>query len=195
MTIRTTILLSVPLGTASEMTFPQAQGDPSNSTIYIDRTGPMDRYIPPIVISASDIGIARGRSRILGGNELPFVEALLVDEATMKQLTALVLATAPDDASQARSWGAVQFTVLFRSSERAVILGKAHAIALLESLSAATNDAGLRSDLKDLLDYERSLRRFSALAPDLLVGDRHPHTYRGPSGPKTTNPSGASAPE
>jgi hypothetical protein len=99
----------------------------------------------------------RGRARMLQDNGVDIIEARVVGKATMEQLTALILATTPDDASQARSWGAVEFTVLSPNSARALILGKANAIALLESLAASTKDDALRSDLKDFLEYERSL--------------------------------------
>jgi hypothetical protein len=153
----------------------------------------MDRYIPPIVISDSDAGITRGRTHILKDNGLDLIEVRIVDEATVKRLTALIIATSADDAKQARSWGAVQFTVLFPSSERAVILGKAHAIALLESLSASTNDADLRGDLKEFLDHERSLANFNARPSESLVAGRFRRREQGPSGPRTTALPGLSA--
>jgi hypothetical protein len=125
------------------------------STICIERLGPMDRYISPLIISNSDAGVVRGRAYILKPNNPDVtIGSQIVDGATMKQLAGLVLATRGDGPNQASSWGAVKFTVLLPDSTRDRVLVRAHAAALLKSLLSSTKDDGLQSALKGFLDYE-----------------------------------------
>ena len=109
-----------------------------------------------MIISSSNAGIARGRAHI-HDNDIDFIDAQIVDEAAMKQLAALILATLGDGPNQANSWGAVEFTVLLPNSRRERVLVNARAAALLESLIAAIQDEQLRESLKGLLDYKNSM--------------------------------------
>lgn len=152
------IVLAILLTPALRTISAQSSMDLGASTILIERRGPTNRYIPPVIISSSDAGIARGRARILKGIGPDFVDAQIVDEATIKLLAASILKTRGDGINQANSRGAVEFTVLLQDSIRRRVLTKARAVALLRSLSSSEKGDGIQSSLKGFLDYELPLR-------------------------------------
>jgi hypothetical protein len=153
---RSAIVFAVLLASGLPTVRAQLPTDLVASTILIECRGPTDRYMPPMIVSSSNAGIARGRARIEKGKDLDFIDAHIVDDATVRQLAALILAIRGDGPNQLNSSGAVEFTVMLPNSTRDRDLVQVHAAALLKSLLSSTKDGDLQSALKGFLDYEIS---------------------------------------
>jgi len=121
----------------------------NTTTIVIEHVGVSDRFIIPVIISTSDVGIKKGRARVLESTRIEMMSTHVATKATMMKFLAAIHATPSDGTEQLKLFGTLRFSVLRSGStqEATIILGRTQAITLLKSLESSCPGGPLRKDL------------------------------------------------
>ena len=106
------------------------------SIICIEHVGASDKMITPIVISDSELGIAKGRAYILKRTGMGVISAHVVSPDAMGKMLDVLSAAVGDKASNSGAFGTFSVTEMRLGTAHSIVLRRAKTLRLFKSLQA-----------------------------------------------------------